>query len=103
MEREELVGICMEMISFSGEGRSKVHEARVEFSKKNYENVRSLLEEAEELLGEAHKAQFSKLMVPQNQGQTIPFDLLLLHAMDLLMVATSEYDILKIELRLEDK
>ncbi len=33
-------------------------------------------------------------MAPQNDGVELPFSMLLLHAMDITMVATSEHDLL---------
>ena len=34
-------------------------------------------------------------MSPQNDGTEIPFSMLLMHAMDMTMVATSEHDMLQ--------
>ncbi len=94
MTMEELNHICMEMICNAGEGRSKVFEAVEEMNKENYAAAEEKLTEAQEFLAEAHKIQFEKLMAPQNDGVEIPFSMLLLHAMDITMVATSEHDLL---------
>lgn len=94
MTMEELNNICMEMICNAGEGRSKVFEAVEEMNKENYATAEEKLTEAQEFLAEAHKIQFEKLMAPQNDGVEIPFSMLLLHAMDITMVATSEHDLL---------
>lgn len=94
MTMEELNNICMEMICNAGEGRSKVFEAVEEMNKENYAAAEEKLTEAQEFLAEAHKIQFEKLMAPQNDGVEIPFSMLLLHAMDITMVATSEHDLL---------
>ena len=94
MSMEELNGICMEMICNAGEGRSKVYEALSEVNEENYEEAEKKLEEAQELLAEAHKIQFEQLMSPQSDGVEIPFSMLLLHAMDMTMVSTSEHDLL---------
>jgi cellobiose-specific phosphotransferase system component IIA len=92
MSQDELMTICMEMISNAGEGRGMVHEALELALKKDYAAAGQRLDEAEKFLAEAHRMQFEKLMGPQKNNVTIPFDMLLLHAMDLLMVATSERD-----------
>lgn len=94
MTMEELNGICMEMISNAGEGRSKVFEALDSVNKGDYKTAAARLDEAQALLAEAHKIQFEQLMGPQNSGTEIPFSMLL-HAMDMTMVSTSEHDMLR--------
>lgn len=95
MAAEELNDICMEMICNAGEGRSKVFEALEQINDGNYDAAWEKLTEAQELLAEAHRIQFEKLMSPQNDGTEIPFSMLLMHAMDMTMVATSEHDMLQ--------
>lgn len=93
MPQEQLMMTCMDIISNAGEGRGLVHEG-LEFAlKKNYIAAQTKLDEAEKYLAEAHRLQFEELMGPQNKGMVVPFNMLLLHAMDLLMVSTSERDI----------
>lgn len=94
MNLEQLNMICMEMISNAGEGRALIFEAMKEMLSGNYENAKKKLSEAEELLSEAHRIQFEELMSPQNKGVELPFSMLLLHAMDLTMISTSEHDML---------
>lgn len=95
MTTEELNGICMEMICNAGEGRSKVFEALDAVNRADYETADKRLNEAQALLAEAHKIQFEQLMAPQSSGTEIPFSMLLLHAMDMTMVSTSEHDLLR--------
>jgi cellobiose-specific phosphotransferase system component IIA len=90
---DELEAICMEMISYTGEGRAIVHEAVEAFSAGDIEACQQKLAEADKLLVQAHQIQFNKLLKLQAQGVQVPFHLLLIHAMDLLMVSTSEKDI----------
>lgn len=92
---EESSSICMELISNAGEGRALVYEALDAINKADYGLASIRLNEAQEMLAEAHRIQFEQLMAPQNNGMEIPFSLLLLHAMDLLMVTTSEHDVLR--------
>lgn len=94
MTMEELNAICMEMISNAGEGRSKVYEALDKINEESYEEAENKLNEAQDLLAEAHKIQFEQIMSPQSNGVEIPFSMLLLHAMDMTMVSTSEHDLL---------
>ncbi|MTI94685.1 MAG: PTS lactose/cellobiose transporter subunit IIA [Firmicutes bacterium] len=90
MNLQELEAVCMEMIANAGEGRSKVLEAADCFADGNPQRGAQLLEEAEKHIHDAHQIQFLKLLQPQAAGETIPFHLLLIHAMDLLMMAMSE-------------
>lgn len=91
----QLETICMEMIGTTGEGRAKVHEALVLCLEEKYVEAKDVLNEAEKLLNQAHNIQFLKLMKPQAEGENIPFNILLIHAMDLLMISTSEKDIVQ--------
>jgi len=91
---EELEKICMKMISFTGEGRAMVYEAIEAFTKGDLKLCEEKIEKAEEYLIEAHKIQFEKLLTPQAKGVEIPFNILVVHAMDLLMVSTAERDVI---------
>jgi cellobiose-specific phosphotransferase system component IIA len=89
----DLEAICMEMISYTGEGRAMVHEAIEAFCAEDIDSCRQKLAEAEKMLIQAHQIQFNRLLKLQAQGAQIPFHLLLIHAMDLLMISTSEKDV----------
>lgn len=95
MPQDELMLTCMEMISNTGEGRGFVFEALDLALREDYEAALAKLEEGEAFLAEAHRIQFEELMGPQKKGVTVPFDMLLIHAMDLLMISTSERDMLR--------
>lgn len=87
--------ICMEIISNAGEGRAHVYEALGFFLKGEYNRALNAINEAEPYLCKAHDCQFENLMQPQLKGKEIPFHIIILHAMDLLMVAGAERDMLK--------
>lgn len=93
MSIEELSKICMNLISNAGEGRNYVFEALELALCEDYAGAKSKILEAEKYLSEAHRIQFEELMSPQARGEEIPFNLLLLHAMDLLMISISEKDL----------
>lgn len=95
MDLEQVNTICMEMISNAGEGRALVYEALEAVIAKEYAAAEAKLTEAEGYLAQAHRIQFEQLMAPQNNGTELPFSMLLLHAMDLTMVSTSEHDMLR--------
>lgn len=95
MTLEDLSTICMEMIGYAGEGRSLTYEAINLFVNDKFQQALEKLEEAEKFLSEAHRMQYEKLMAPQFQGEEIPCSVLMLHAMDLTLISTSEHDLLK--------
>lgn len=74
MTLEELNTICMQMISYAGEGRSIVYDAMSELLNNKYEEADKKLCEAEKILGEAHRLQFEDLMVAQSRSEDIPFE-----------------------------
>ena len=94
MTNEELTSICMEMISNTGIGRNLTYEAIELFVNNKFEECIAKLNEAEKYIGEAHKLQFEKIMSKQFNGDSIPFNMLLLHAMDITLVTNAEHDML---------
>lgn len=92
---EELAANCMEMIGYTGEGRSLVYEAVELMVADEYHSALKKIEEAEDNLSKAHEIQFLKLMSAQARGEEIPCNMLLLHAMDILMTSTAEKDMVK--------
>ena len=93
--QDELVMNCMEMIGYTGEGRSMIYEAVGLLVDEEYQAAFDKIVQAEDELAKAHEIQFSKLMSVQARGETIPTNMLLLHAMDILMASTSEKDMIK--------
>lgn len=94
MTNDELVSTCMEMISNTGMGRTLVYEAINLFVDDKFDECIEKLNEAETYIGEAHKLQFEKIMSKQFSGDEIPFNMLLLHAMDITLVSNAEHDML---------
>jgi cellobiose-specific phosphotransferase system component IIA len=89
---EKTESVCMEIISCAGEGRSKLLEAVDAFKAGEKEKAETLCQEADALLLKAHNIQFTELMKPQAAGEDVEINLLLLHAMDLLMISSCEKD-----------
>ena len=92
---DEVTANCMEMIGYTGEGRSLVYEAVGLMVEDDYQAAMKKIEEAEDNLAKAHEIQFLKLMSMQARGDEIPCSMLLLHAMDILMTSTAEKDMVK--------
>jgi Phosphotransferase system cellobiose-specific component IIA len=95
MNREEMAANCMEMIGYAGEGRSLVYEAVDLLVEEEYQAALEVVIRAEDELLKAHEIQFMRLMSRQADDEELPADMLLLHAMDILMAATSEKDLVK--------
>ncbi|MGX8700508.1 PTS lactose/cellobiose transporter subunit IIA [Caproiciproducens sp.] len=93
MTRDALEPICMEMIAYAGEGKVKVFEALECYKRDDKDGARAKLAEAEEFVIKAHEVQFRQLMGPQSEGEEIPFDMLLLHGMDLVAGAASMLEV----------
>lgn len=95
LDQNELTQECMEMIAYAGEGRALTYEALELCLKEEWNAALDKIVKAEKHLSDAHQIQFEKLMARQARGDEIPCNMLLLHAMDLLMVSTAEKDMLK--------
>lgn len=78
--------ISFQIISFSGDGQSKMLEALKVARQGDYQQARALLEEGKELLHQAHRVQ-TELIVAEAQGRPAPYSILMVHAQDHLMNA----------------
>lgn len=87
---------AFDMIRFSGEAKSIMHEALTKAKQGQTDEVELLLKEASELLVEGHKAH-SQLIKDEARGNSVPFSLLLMHAEDQLFSA-GEFKVLVVEL-----
>lgn len=94
MNLSELEKVCMEMIGSAGEGKAKLFEAMDAYDAGNVEQSKKLLEEANKHIGRAHEIQFMELMAKQSSGEEIPFNLLLIHAMDILANAAMQMELI---------
>ena len=78
--------ICFKIITFSGDGQSKMLQGLKEAKEGEYEKARVCMEEGKELLHQAHKVQ-TELIVDEAQGKKTPYSILMVHAQDHLMNA----------------
>lgn len=95
MSQDDLELICMEIIANSGEARTHVYAAFDLFLADKYEEADQELVKADDFLHAAHMAQFTKLMAFQLNGGKLDFQLLIIHALDQLMVANTERDLIR--------
>lgn len=84
METEELQQVAFEIILYSGEGRTLIHEAFEAMRKEEYEASFQKLEESNDKLVEAHKAQ-TTLLQKYSSGDKIEMEVIMVHAQDHLM------------------
>lgn len=89
----ELEEACLQIISFSGDGKSSAYEALAAAKKGSYDEARELLDQASTSIRKAHEVQF-RLIHHNAQKRDIAPTLLLIHAMDILMTAMSERDLI---------
>ncbi|MGT2710781.1 PTS cellobiose transporter subunit IIA [Streptococcus oriscaviae] len=84
MTAEELQVAAFEIILYSGNSRTLVHEAFAAMRKGDYEEAAKLLENANEELLLAHKSQ-TKLLQEYAGGTEIKIEIIMVHAQDHLM------------------
>jgi PTS system cellobiose-specific IIA component len=83
---DELELICFKMISAVGAAKSLYMEAILEAKNNNFDKSASLIEEGSKIYVEGHHAH-SELIQKLANGETIEFNILLLHAEDQMMSA----------------
>ena len=81
---QDMEQICFQIIAFSGEAFSKMMEAMKVCRTGDYEKADEVMEEASDLLHQAHNAH-TNLLVNEAQGKKVEFSVLLGHAQDNLM------------------
>ncbi|MDU5510659.1 PTS cellobiose transporter subunit IIA [Enterococcus gilvus] len=84
MNSEELQVAAFEIILHSGNARTIIHDAFASMRKKEDEKAKKQLEEANEQLLMAHKAQ-TQLLKEYAGGKKIEMEIIMVHAQDHLM------------------
>lgn len=80
-----------QLILHGGNARSKAKEAAERAEAGEWEEAQACLDEANAEQLEAHKVN-AQIVRREASGESIPFSVLLMHAMDLLLLAWSEID-----------
>ncbi|MBF0779736.1 MULTISPECIES: PTS lactose/cellobiose transporter subunit IIA [unclassified Granulicatella] len=94
MNREESTLLGFEIVAFAGEARSKLLEALNASQQGNYDKADQLIEEANQAIVEAHKAQTS-LLTKEASGDHIELSVTLMHGQDHLMTTLLLKDLMK--------
>lgn len=93
METEELdwEQTLFTVILHAGNARSSAKEATELAAEGDFEEAEAKLAEANDEQVKAHQVE-AKIIRMEAQGQQVPFSILLIHAMDLLLLAWAEID-----------
>ena len=94
MTKEEASMIGFEIVAYSGDARSKYVEALNYANEGNFGEAEKLIEEASELINEAHKVQTNMIQM-EAAGNKVDVSFLMVHAQYNLMTVMLLRDIVK--------
>lgn len=84
MTRDELAMIGFEIVAYSGDARSTLLELLKQVRNGNFDNVETLIKDADENLNLAHKAQ-TEILAQEASGQNMDMGFIFIHGQDHLM------------------
>lgn len=93
MTRDELSMVGFEIVAYSGDARSTLLEALHQVRNGNFDNVETLMKDADENLNLAHKAQ-TEILALEAQGQQMDMGFIFIHGQDHLMTTILLKDII---------
>lgn len=93
MTREEVTMTGFEIVSFSGDARSKLLKALEKAKKKEFDECDQLITSANECLVEAHNSQMD-VMKEEANGGNVELGFIMVHAQDHLMTTLLLKDII---------
>ncbi|MCD7839645.1 MAG: PTS lactose/cellobiose transporter subunit IIA [Erysipelotrichaceae bacterium] len=93
MTKEEASMIGFEIVAYSGDARSKLLVAVEKAKQKNFDECQKLIDEANECLNDAHRAQ-TELLQMEARGENIEISFITVHAQDHLMTTILLKDII---------
>lgn len=93
MTKEEASMIGFEIVAYSGDARSKLLVAVEKAKQKNFDDCQQLIDEANECLNDAHRAQ-TELLQMEARGENIEISFITVHAQDHLMTTILLKDII---------
>lgn len=93
MNREQLAMVGFEIVAYSGDARSTLLELLKQVRNGNFDNVDTLLADADENLNLAHKAQ-TEIMAQEAQGQSMDMGFIFIHGQDHLMTTILPRDLI---------
>lgn len=78
--------VAMQIIAYSGDGRSLAFRAMDAAEKRDFEQAHELLKQSNEAISKAHDVQ-TDLLVAEANGKQTPFSILLIHSQDHFMTS----------------
>ena len=90
----ELELTMIEIVALSGDARTKLLGAVKEAKAGNFDRVQALVDEAQELLNDAHRSQ-TDLLTAEARGEVTTPSVLLVHAQDHLMTTMLLRDVIE--------
>ena len=90
---DSLETIAMQMISYAGDAKADGYSALHAAKKKNFDEADRLMKTADEKITTSHQIHL-KLLGIKDQFKNINEQLLITHAMDTMMTATAELDLI---------
>ena len=94
MNREEVQLLGFEIVAYAGDARSKFLEALTAAQEGEYDKAESLIEEGNQCIADAHRAQTS-LLQKEAQGDDIAYSVTMMHGQDHLMTTILLKDLMK--------
>lgn len=94
MTKEEATMIGFEIVAYSGDARSKLLLAIEKAKTKQFNECQALIDQANECLNDAHRAQ-TELLKLEARGESIEIGFITVHAQDHLMTTILLKDIVK--------
>lgn len=99
---EKTEQICMELISYAGNGKGIASDAFRALMKDDIEEAKVKLKEAGEEIGKAHNIQ-TELMRAELNGKKVEKTILLIHAQDQFMSALTFRDMVKMMIQMYER
>lgn len=93
-EKIDVAAVAMSVIINAGDGRVCIDRAMDSLAELDFEAAESSLQEADEKILEAHKAQ-TEMIQRQAGGEDVEYSLLFVHAQDTLMTISAELHMAK--------
>lgn len=93
-EKIDVAAVAMSVIINAGDGRVCIDKAMDSLAELDFEAAESSLQEADEKILEAHKAQ-TEMIQRQAGGEDVEYSLLFVHAQDTLMTISAELHMAK--------
>lgn len=92
MTKEEVSMVGFEIVAYSGDARSKLLLAIEKAKTKQWDECKTLIDEAQECLNDAHRAQ-TTLLQQEARGEDLEIGFITVHAQDHLMTTILLKDI----------